>query len=95
MPMRCSAGRRMRPSLWMERYDVRPSVCEILHILIDRRDHQMDVKWLSAMWAQRLYDRRANGNIRHKMSIHDVNMDPVATSGVDGAHFFTQPRKVS
>jgi hypothetical protein len=47
------------------------------------------------MWAQRLYDRRANGNIRYKMSIHDVNMDPVATSGVNGAHFFTQPRKVS
>jgi hypothetical protein len=46
------------------------------------------------MRAERLYDRRADGDIGDKMPVHDIDMDPVASSGINGAHFFTQPRKI-
>jgi hypothetical protein len=28
------------------------------------------------------------------MPVHDINMDPVASRRVNGAHFFTQPGKI-
>jgi hypothetical protein len=47
------------------------------------------------VWAKRLYDSRANGDVGDKMSIHDIDMNPVTSGGINGPHFFSQSGKVS
>ena len=47
----------------------------------------MDVESLSAMRAQRLYDRRPDGDVGHEMPIHHIDMDPITPSLVYRAHF--------
>ena len=49
--LRRAGAVRVRPSLRMERDDIRTSIGKILHILVNRRDHQMHVKWLITMRA--------------------------------------------
>ena len=55
--------------------DVRTRLDEIVQILIRVGDHQMDVEHLVGRLAQRLDDRRADRDIRHKMAVHDIHMD--------------------
>jgi hypothetical protein len=46
------------------------------------------------MRTQRFYNSRAYRDVRHKMPVHDIDMDPVTTSGIDRAHLFAQPGKI-
>ena len=55
----------------------------------------MHIERLCAVWAKRLYDSRANGDIGDKMSVHDINMNPVTSGGINGPDFFSQSGKVS
>jgi hypothetical protein len=85
---------RVRPGLRVERDDVGARVGKILHILVDRRNHQMDVERLCAVRAQRLHHGRADGDVGHEMAVHHIDMDPVAACFVDRANFFTQTREI-
>ena len=55
----------------------------------------MHIERLGAVWAKRLYHRGANGDVGDKMSVHDIDMNPVTSSGINGPYFFSQSGKVS
>ncbi len=84
----------MGPGLGMDGEDVRPRLGEGLEEGIDRRDHEMDVERLGAVRPERLHHRRADGQIGHEMAVHDVDVDPVRSRLVDGAHLLAEPGEV-
>ena len=47
------------------------------------------------MRAQSTYHVRSKRNVRHEMSVHDVEMDPVSPRLDDISHLFPKPRVVS
>src|SRR6516225_5380446 len=50
----------------------------------------MDVERLCRMRPQRLHHLGANGDVGHKMAVHDVDMDPVGAGRVDRAHLLAE-----
>ena len=63
---------------------------EGFQIRIARRDHQMHVERLFGVRTDGLHHVGADRNVRHEMSVHDVDVDPVGAGGVDGAHLVTK-----
>ena len=76
---------RMRPGLDMGGDHVGPRLGIGLDIGVDRRDHQMHVHDRLDMRAERLDRRGAEGQVRHEMPVHHVDMDPVGALRLDGA----------
>ena len=35
-----------------------------------------------------------DGDVRHEMAVHHVDMNPVGAGGIDGAHLLAEPREV-
>ena len=85
---------QMRPRFWMHGDDVGPGRNEGRDIGIDRRDHQMHVENLAAMRTQRLHDHRADGQIRHEMAVHHVDMNVIGPGVGDGRDLFAQSGEV-
>ena len=79
----------------MDRHDVRASLDEGLEIGIGRRDHQVHVEGQRAVPAQRAHQRGAEGDVRHEMPVHDVEMQPVGAGGFDGVNLLAQSGEVS
>ena len=50
-------------------------------------DHQMRIKQLVGNMAKRLDHRRTKSQVRHKMAIHHIKVDPVCSSTVDSRYF--------
>ena len=68
---------------------------KIRHDPIHRLDHQVDIDRRSdAMLAQGLADQRANGEVRHVVIVHHIEMHPVSTRRQHGIHFFAQTSKI-
>ena len=67
---------------------------EGFEIRIARRDHQVHVERLFGVRPDRFDDVRADGNVRHEMAVHDVDMDPVGAGGIDRAHLLAQFREI-
>ena len=84
----------MRAGLGMHGDDVGAGFGEGLDEGIARRDHQMHVEELLRMRAQRLHHVGADGDVGHEMPVHDVDMDPIAAGGIDGAHLLAEPGEV-
>ncbi len=61
---------------------------------IDRLDHQMNVEDLLAVRTQGLHHRRADGQIGDEMPVHDIDMNIVGTSHVDGSDLFAQAGEI-
>ena len=80
----------VRPGLGVDGENVGPRLGEGVEELIDRRDHQMDVERLCRVRTQRLHDGGTDGEVRHKMAVHHVDMDPVGAGLIDCAHFFPE-----
>ena len=55
--------------------DVRACLDEIIEVLVRVRDHQMYVEHLVGRLAQALDDRSADGDIRYKVTVHNVNVN--------------------
>jgi hypothetical protein len=43
---------------------------------------------------QRLHDHRADGDIRHEMAIHHIDMDVIGAGGIDGTDFRAQAGEI-
>jgi DNA polymerase-3 subunit alpha len=76
-------------------YDVGAGLSELSDIGVHWRDHQMHVEGLVRPGLDRLQDRRADGEVRHEMPVHHVDMNPVGTRRVDGFDFVSQPGEIS
>ncbi len=61
---------------------------------VDRFDHQMRVERAGGVWAQRLHDSRAEGDVGHEMAVHHVEMKPIGAGGDDIAHFLAEPGEI-
>ncbi|MPL73717.1 hypothetical protein SDC9_19523 [bioreactor metagenome] len=75
----------MRPGLEMGRDHIGAGLGEGVDIGIDRGDHQVHVHHRLDMRPDRLHQRRAEGQVRHEMPIHHVDMDPIGTLRFDRA----------
>ena len=80
----------MRARLGMHGDVVAARLGEGLEIGVAGRDHQMRVEHLLGVRPHRLDDIRAVGNVRHKVSVHHVEMDPVGAGLVDGADLLAE-----
>ncbi|MNS76860.1 hypothetical protein D3C72_1104170 [compost metagenome] len=68
---------------------------EVRHDAIHRLDHQVHVdRRGDAVLAQRLADHRADGQVRHVVVVHHIEMDPIGASGQDVVDFFAQAGEV-
>ena len=66
----------------MERDHGRTGLGEVRHDTIDRLDHEMHVdRRLDPVLAQRGADQRTDGEVRHVMVVHHVEMDPISAGG--------------
>ena len=93
-PDRLQRAMQMRAGLGMHGDLVAAGFCKGFEIGVAGRDHQMRVKDLLGVRAHRLDDVGAVGNVRHKMPVHHVEMDPVGAGGVDRADLFAEPGKI-
>lgn len=85
---------KMRAGFDMHGDDVGACLGEGFEIGIARRDHEMDVERLLGDGPQRLHDVGADGDVRHEMPVHHVDMDPVGAGRLDGADLFAEAREV-
>ena len=85
----------MRSALGMDGQDVGARLAIGLQPGVDRRDHQMHVERKFRVRPQGLHHIRADGDVRHEMAVHDVDMDPVRAGSVQRANFFAQHREVA
>ena len=63
--------------------NIRAGLDEVVQILIGVRDHQMYIEHLVGRLAQRLNHRSADGDIRHEVTVHNVNVN-VFRTGIGG-----------
>ena len=87
---RLQRAMQMRAGFGMHGDVVAAGLGEGFEIGIARRDHQMRVEDLLGMRAHRLDDVGAVGNVRHKMPVHHVEMDPVGAGLIHRADFFAE-----
>ena len=73
---------------------VRPGLGEILDIRFGMFHHEMAVKEQFRHLADFRDDRRAEGQVRHEIAIHDVDVYPVGPAGFDFTDFIPQAGKV-
>jgi hypothetical protein len=77
--------RRASPMLRMGGEDHRCRAGQLCNpIPAELGTHQMAVQHLVGDRADGLNDHWADGDVGHEATVHDINMDPVATSLVDG-----------
>ena len=74
---------RVRPGLEMRGQHIRAGLGIGVDIGIDRGDHQVHVHHGLDVRADRLAERRAEGEVRHEMPVHHVDMDPVRALRLD------------
>ena len=68
---------------------------EIGNDAIDRLDHQMHIDiGGDAMIAQSFTHQRADGQVRHIMIIHHIEMNDIRARGDDVIDFFTQTGEI-
>ena len=57
-------------------------------------DHQVDLQRQPRDRAQPPHDHRAEGQIRHEMAVHHVDVDPVGPGPLDLGHLLSQAGRV-
>src|SRR5580658_241868 len=85
----------MRARLVVDAHPVCPRVGKGGDKLVRVLDHQVAVERERGHLAQALHYRRPDGDIGHKMPIHDVHMNGGSASALGGGNLFRQPRKIS
>ncbi len=90
----CSERSRCGPASRVHGDDVGASLRKGREIGIGRRDHQMTIEDLRRRPADCLHHRRPERDVRHEMSIHHIEMDPVGPGGIDRAHLLAEPREI-
>ena len=61
----------------MERDDLRAGLRKLADILLRVRDHEVHVKRKVAQRTQCLDDIRAKADVRHEMTVHNIEVQPI------------------
>ena len=56
--------------------------------------HQMHIQWLFGKFLNTFYYGKTKGDIRHKNTVHDIQVKPVGVTPVDHVNIFLQVPKV-
>ena len=74
---------------------IRASVCKRGNVAVGILDHQVAVEnGVGKRFAQRSHDRRANRDVRHEVTIHNVQVQHRATAFERGFSVVGEPREV-
>jgi hypothetical protein len=65
-----------------------------INIFVGIDDHQMHIQIFAGSCPGGLDNERADSNVRHKMTIHDIYVNDITTGAVDSANLFAQPPKI-
>src|SRR4029077_4204456 len=84
----------MGPDLRVDGNAIRAGVGERGNKGVGRRDHEMDVERLLRVWTDGLNHSGTNGDIGHEVTVHDIDVDPVATGPIDGSNFLAEAREI-
>ena len=79
----------------MQRDQVRARVAELGGVRVGVLDHQVNIERERAGIAHGAHDDGTEGQVRHEVAVHDVDVDPVRTCVSDGADLVAQAAKVS
>ena len=85
---------QMRAGLGMDSDDLGTGVGIGIQQRIRIGHHQVRIEQLVGNRAKRLDHRRAKGQVRHKMAVHHIEMDPVCAGAVDGRHLVGQSGEI-
>jgi len=91
--LECSV--KVRAGLGVHGDHVRPGVSKRLNIFLGLDDHEMDVDRLSGRSANRFDDQRADRDVGHETTVHDVDVDPIGSRLVDRLDFSLKTAKIS
>src|ERR1044071_8676626 len=78
----------------MEADDARAGLGEVGNDAVDRPHHQVHVERQPGMRLERGAHQRPDGEVRHVVVVHDIEMDEIRPGGGDGAHFLAEPGEV-
>jgi hypothetical protein len=76
-------------------HDIRPSLDETLNMLFRLNDHQMDVQRQRGRSFAGSDNIRPKSDIRHKATIHDINVDKIRTTLFTGSQVSSQIVQIS
>ncbi len=85
---------QVRAGFGVDQDVIGPCLDEVGDVGIDRRDHHVHVERQLGVRPQRCQHRRAEADIRHEMPVHDVEMQPVGTGGLDRRDLLSEPGEV-
>ena len=80
--------------LQMKRHQIGAALFQVCNVLLRLTYHNMHIKKQTAYRTNALDDRHTEGNIRHKMSVHHINVQPVGAALFRAVQFLFQAGKV-
>jgi hypothetical protein len=75
---------KMRRNLLVHNQDITTSSGEIGEITLRVHHHQVNFQRESTDTANRLYYQRSKGDIGHKLTIHNIDLETIGTSRLCG-----------
>jgi isopentenyldiphosphate isomerase len=81
--------------LGVDRDDVGACARKRLNIFLGLDDHQVHIDRFFRGFAYRFHDQRANRDVGHETSVHDVHVNPIGAGLVDGLDFGRKAAKIS
>ena len=57
-------------------------------------DHQVQVEVLRGRLADRRYDPRSEGDVGNEAAVHDIDVQPIRTRLIDGAHLLAEASEI-
>ena len=57
-------------------------------------NHQVYIERLCCRATHRVYDRRTERDVRHKSTIHDIDMDPIGAGFIDRPDFLSKSEQI-
>src|SRR5690606_14074192 len=85
---------QVRPCLGVDGDDVGAGAREGSDVGIDRGDHQVAVEHLGGQRAQRRHHQRPDGEVGDEMAVHDVDVDIVGATLVDGPDLLAEAGEI-
>src|SRR6476620_6403270 len=73
---------------------IRAGFGKFLNEAVRIRNHQMDIERKAGHLAQGFDDGRANREIGHEVSVHDIDVEKVGPGRLHAGDFFGQPGKI-
>jgi hypothetical protein len=86
---------QVRTRFHMNGQDLGPGFSEVLEIPLGCLDHEVDVEEPFGHPRHGSRDGGAQRDVRYEVAIHDIDVDPLGTRGIDRTHIFGQRTEVS